>query len=246
MPKKKTKSRDAQGAKAKDGKGNVDEVSHELDCRFCDFTADSEKILRKHIRSEHVADASESYYQKNRERILERMALQRKAKNGKGNVDEVRPELDCRFCDFTTDSEKILGKHIRSKHVADASSEESLWDTTPASFAVSAFSLNRLRDPASTSSTSVPSKHMELLLRMARLGRTHSVVKLLLMYIEHPHIIGCKKLSIDSLVVMVDSLLLQACAVDEETKLRLKSAIEKICDSGPSEKVKWNDAVYPR
>ena len=57
MPKKKTKSRDAQGAKAKDGKGNVDEVSHELDCRFCDFTADSEKILRKHIRSEHVADA---------------------------------------------------------------------------------------------------------------------------------------------------------------------------------------------
>ena len=146
-------------------------------------------------------------------------------------------------------------------------SDESLCDTAPASFAVSAFSLNRLRDPASTSTTSLPSKHMELLLRMARLGRTHSVVKLLLMYIEHPHIIGCKKLSIDSLVVvciirslpsfqnvlylpisfqMVDSLLLQACAVDEETKLRLKSAIEKICDSGPSEKVKWNDAVYPR
>ena len=45
---------------------------------------------------------------------------------------------------------------------------------------------------------------------------------------------------------MVDSLLLQACAVDEETKLRLKSAIERLCDSGPSEKVKWNDGVYPR
>ena len=45
---------------------------------------------------------------------------------------------------------------------------------------------------------------------------------------------------------MVDTLLFQACAVDEETKSRLKSAIERICDSGPSEKVKWNDGVYPR
>ena len=81
-------------------------------------------------------------------------------------------------------------------------SDESLCDTAPASFAVSAFSLNRLRDPASTSTTSLPSKHMELLLRMARLGRTHSVTKLLLMYIEHPHIIGYKKLSIDSLIVV--------------------------------------------
>ena len=81
-------------------------------------------------------------------------------------------------------------------------SDESLSATTPASFAVSAFSLNRLRDPASTSTTALPSKHMELLLRMARLGRTQSVVKLLLMYIENPHIIGHKKLSIDSLIVV--------------------------------------------
>ena len=158
-------------------------------------------------------------------------------------------------------------------------SDEVLNDTTPASFAVSAFSLNRVRDPACNTTMCLPSKHMELLLRMARLGRTHSVIKLLLMYIEHPHIIGHRKLSVDSLIVvcksprmldaislcilfcallfislislayfsqMVDSLLLQACAVDEETKSRLKSAIESICERGPSEKIKWNDGVYPR
>ena len=162
-------------------------------------------------------------------------------------------------------------------------SDEALNDTTSASFAVSAFSLNRLRDPACSTTTFLPSKHMELLLRMARLGRTHSVIKLLLMYIEHPHIIGHRKLSVDSLIVvctsksprildvildvcvffrallfisyqgilsnfsqMVDSLLMQACALDEETKSRLKSAIESICERGPSEKIKWNDGVYPR
>ena len=76
MPKKKTKSKHAQDAKAKteggngksrhargpkekaaDGKNKVDEDNPELDCRFCDFTSESEKILRKHIRSEHVAEA---------------------------------------------------------------------------------------------------------------------------------------------------------------------------------------------
>ena len=84
-------------------------------------------------------------------------------------------------------------------------SEESLNDTTPASFAVSAFSLNRLRDPACSTTTFLPSKHMELLLRMARLGRTHSVIKLLLMYIEDPQIIGHRKLSVDSLIVVCKS-----------------------------------------
>ena len=78
MPKRKTKSKHLQGAKAKavngkgknksnhargakakakakteDGKGMADEV----DCRFCDFTSESEKILRRHIRSQHAADA---------------------------------------------------------------------------------------------------------------------------------------------------------------------------------------------
>ena len=84
-------------------------------------------------------------------------------------------------------------------------SEESLNDTTPASFAVSAFSLNRLRDPACSTTTFLPSKHMELLLRMARLGRTHSIIKLLLMYIEDPQIIGHRKLSVDSLIVVCKS-----------------------------------------
>ena len=81
MPKRRTKSKHVEGVKAKseDSKGksrNVrvtkakskaggedknkehkdvdDEVEH--DCRFCDFTSESEKILRKHIRSEHSAD----------------------------------------------------------------------------------------------------------------------------------------------------------------------------------------------
>ena len=85
-------------------------------------------------------------------------------------------------------------------------SDEALNDTTSASFAVSAFSLNRLRDPACSATTFLPSKHMELLLRMARLGGTHSVIKLLLMYIEHPHIIGHRKLSVDSLIVVCVSV----------------------------------------
>ena len=81
MPKRRTKSKHVEAVKARseDSKGksrNVrvtkakskaggedknkehkdvdDEVEH--DCRFCDFTSESEKILRKHIRSEHSAD----------------------------------------------------------------------------------------------------------------------------------------------------------------------------------------------
>ena len=76
MPKAKTKSKHAPGAKAKaervkskrqargakakteDGKGLGDEVVNpKLDCRLCDFTSESEKILKKHIRSEHAAGA---------------------------------------------------------------------------------------------------------------------------------------------------------------------------------------------
>ena len=80
MPKRRTKSKHVVGVKAKseDSKGksrNVrvtkaklkvkdedknkdmdDEVDREHDCRFCDFTSESEKILRRHIRSEHEAD----------------------------------------------------------------------------------------------------------------------------------------------------------------------------------------------
>ena len=81
MPKRRTKSKHVEGVKAKseesmgkssnvrvtkakskakgedknkDHKDVDDEV--ELDCRFCDFTSESEKILRKHIRSAHSAD----------------------------------------------------------------------------------------------------------------------------------------------------------------------------------------------
>ena len=84
MPKRSTKSKHVEGVKAKsdDSKGKsrnvrvretkakakamgVDkkdtvhmdgEVIREVDCRFCDFTSESEKILRSHIRSAHAAD----------------------------------------------------------------------------------------------------------------------------------------------------------------------------------------------
>ena len=83
MPKRRTKSKHVEGVKAKSeeskgksrnvqvtkgkskAKGEDKNKDHkhkdvddevELDCRFCDFTSESEKILRKHIRSAHSAD----------------------------------------------------------------------------------------------------------------------------------------------------------------------------------------------
>ena len=82
MPKRRTKSKHVEDVKAKseDSKGksrnvrvtkakskakgedkhkdhkDVDDEA-ELECRFCDFTSESEKILRRHIRSQHAADA---------------------------------------------------------------------------------------------------------------------------------------------------------------------------------------------
>ena len=49
-----------------------------------------------------------------------------------------------------------------------------------------------------------------------------------------------------NLFQIVDSLLLQACAVDEETKVRLKAAIEGDLSDYPGPRIRWNDGVYPR